>query len=94
MSSIIRRLVLAAVILGAVGALPVGESRVMACPNCKAGNETDPLKPKAYMYSILFMIGMPATIFTGFSLSFWRMTKKAQREQLAALTDGDESTDE
>lgn len=92
MSSIIRRIVLTVAILGAVGALPVGESRAVACPNCKAGNETDPLKPKAYMYSILFMIGMPATIFTGFSLSFWRMTKKAQREQLAAMADGNEFT--
>ncbi len=91
MNSIIRRIVLAVAILGAVGALPVGETQAMACPNCKAGNETDPLKPKAYMYSILFMIGMPATIFTGFSLSFWRMTKKAQREQLAAMADGEES---
>jgi len=91
MTSIIRRLVLAAAVLVAVGALPVAESQAMACPNCKAGNETDPLKPKAYMYSILFMIGMPATIFTGFSLSFWRMTKKAQQEHLAALAEAEES---
>jgi hypothetical protein len=93
MSSIIRRFALAVVILGAVGGLPIGETQAMACPNCKAGNETDPLKPKAYMYSILFMIGMPATIFTGFSLSFWRMTKKAQQEQLAAMANDEESGD-
>jgi len=96
MKSIIRRTVLAIAVLTAVGAFPVGQSQVMACPNCKAGNETDPLKPKAYMYSILFMIGMPATIFTGFSVSFWRMTRKAQREQeelLGSETDTESSGD-
>lgn len=52
----------------------------MACPNCKFANETDSNRPRAYMYSILFMIGMPATIFTGFGLSFYRMTKNAQAQ--------------
>ena len=60
------------------GAFGLG-SAAMACPNCKLANETDDSKPKAYMYSILFMIGMPATIFTGFGVSFYRMTKKAQQ---------------
>jgi len=50
----------------------------MACPNCKLANETNKDLPRAYMYSILFMIGMPATIFTGFGISFYRMTKNAQ----------------
>lgn len=49
----------------------------VACPNCKLGNETESGRPRAYMYSILFMIGMPATIFTGFGISFYRMVKKA-----------------
>jgi len=81
MRSIVRSLILAVAFLGTVGAFPLAESPAVACPNCKAANETDSLKPKAYMYSILFMIGMPATIFTGFSLSFWRMTRKSQLEQ-------------
>ena len=81
MFSVLRRLLLAVVVLSACGALPAGESAAVACPNCKAANETDSLKPKAYMYSILFMIGMPATIFTGFSLSFWRLARKARLEE-------------
>ena len=81
MRSIVQSLLLAMAVLGGVGAFPAGETSAMACPNCKAANETDSLKPKAYMYSILFMIGMPATIFTGFSLSFWRMARKAHLEQ-------------
>ncbi len=78
MRKTIRRFVLAIAVLTAAGQLPIGESPAFACPNCKAANETDSLKPKAYMYSILFMIGMPATIFTGFSVSFWRMSRQAQ----------------
>lgn len=37
------------------------------------------------MYSILFMIGMPATIFTGFGISFYRMAAR-EEQQLAAPT--------
>ena len=71
---LIRAIVLTIVLSGVCG---VGSS-VQACPNCKAANETDSNRPKAYMYSILFMIGMPATIFTTFGISFYRMTKKAE----------------
>jgi hypothetical protein len=81
MQTVIRRFILVAAMFAAFGALPVGASQATACPNCKAANESNPLKPKAYMYSILFMIAMPATIFTGFSVSFWRMNRQAQLEQ-------------
>ena len=81
MWSAIRNVLTAIVILTSVGAFPAGESTASACPNCKMANETNDRRPKAYMYSILFMIGMPATIFTGFSLSFYRMTRRAQIEQ-------------
>ena len=49
-----------------------------ACPMCRNANETDNLLPRAYMYSIIFMISMPAMIFTGFSIAFYRLHKKAQ----------------
>ena len=93
MKSMIRRFLLAIAVLTAVGGLPIGETQASACPNCKAANETDDLKPKAYMYSILFMIGMPATIFTGFSLSFWRMTRKAEQQALAEAAAADADTE-
>jgi hypothetical protein len=38
------------------------------------------------MYSILFMLGMPATVFTGFGIAFYRMSRRSmleQQEQLA-----------
>lgn len=54
-----------------------------ACPMCKTATENDlnpgtENRPKAYMYSILFMISMPATIFTGFAITFYRLSKKQQ----------------
>ena len=55
-----------------------------ACPMCKYANEanqpdeTANLRPKAFMYSILFMLAMPPTIFTIFGVSFYRMCKKAE----------------
>lgn len=66
-------------------------TQVMACPNCKFANETESSRPRAYMYSILFMIGMPATIFTGFGISFYRMVKKSELAQ--ATPDADLGSD-
>lgn len=67
-------------ILTIAAVLFLASGSAMACPNCKLGNETESSRPRAYMYSILFMIGMPATIFTGFGISFYRMVKKANLE--------------
>lgn len=57
---------------------------VMACPLCKLANESkqateeENLRPRAYMYSILFMLSMPATLLTGFSFGFYRLWKNHQ----------------
>ncbi len=68
----------------AIGVAPGGDRQVQACPGCKTANETDNLRPQAYMYSILFMLGMPATVFTGFGIAFYRMSRKATLEQQLA----------
>lgn len=67
-------------------------SSAFGCPNCKLANETDSALPRAYMYSILFMIGMPATIFTGFGISLYRLTKKAELEAANAAADDVDGT--
>jgi Na+-driven multidrug efflux pump len=85
MRNILRKCLILTVIL--VGFATVGMSSAMACPNCKFANETESNRPKAYMYSILFMIGMPATIFTGFGISFYRMTRNAQLAAMAEASD-------
>ncbi|MFO1042795.1 MAG: hypothetical protein U0941_13465 [Planctomycetaceae bacterium] len=49
-----NRMVRLAVIGTAAAGL--GASEVLACPMCKFALETDDPKPRAYMYSILFML--------------------------------------
>ncbi len=66
-------------VLLAAGFLPGLMNTAQACPSCKAANETDARRPRAYMYSILFMLAMPATVFTGFGVSFYRLSRQAQQ---------------
>ena len=52
-----------------------------ACPMCKQANEAEQteeenVRPKAYMYSILFMLAMPATIATGFGIGLYRLSRR------------------
>lgn len=55
-----------------------------ACPMCKTANETDDPRPRAYMYSILFMLSMPMMIFSGFGIAFYRLSRQAQRDAMHA----------
>jgi hypothetical protein len=43
----------------------VGASEAWACPMCKLALETDDPQPRAYMISILFMLGMIGSMFAG-----------------------------
>lgn len=54
---------------------------VQACPNCKEGLATQDNSPQAYQYSIIFMLAMPATIFTGFSIGFYRLSRRAAKRR-------------
>ncbi len=82
MKNSLRATLIAVLFAGTVGVLPCGPlSQVQACPGCKTANETDDLRPKAYMYSILFMLGMPATVFAGFGIAFYRLSRRAALEQ-------------
>lgn len=54
-----------------------------ACPMCKAAAEQDDNQPKAYMYSILFMLAMPAVIFGSFGYGLYRMNQR--EKDLSAL---------
>jgi len=68
----------------AAPALPSAE----ACPMCKLANESGQdetcgitnARPRAYMYSILFMLSMPATLTAGFGFGFYRLWKKGQAQ--------------
>ena len=85
MKKLTRIALMSLAVMAASGSM---SSEAQACPGCKNANETDSLRPRAYMYSILFMLGMPATVFTGFGIAFYRMSRRAmleQQEQLAKL---------
>jgi LytS/YehU family sensor histidine kinase len=72
-------------------------SPVSACPMCKLATESASRQPKAYMYSILFMMSMPMMISTGFGIAFYRLNRQANRmreEELRALEQANETTPE
>jgi len=55
---------------------------------CKAANEEDDAKPRAYMYSILFMLTVPATLVSGVTFSLFRMSRnEAEALRDAGLSD-------
>jgi hypothetical protein len=70
-------------------------SPVSACPMCKLAAESAARQPRAYMYSILFMMSMPMMLTTGFGIAFWRLNREANRlreEQLQAQTQPEQPT--
>ena len=84
----VRLLLLVGLIAGSDAFL----SSASACPMCKEANETDEVaaaRPRAYMYSILFMLSMPVMVFGGIGFTFYRMVRKADREWEAAQAEAE-----
>ena len=79
-----RRLLIGVALLVAIA---LTASVASACPGCKdALAENDPEKNslvKGYMYSILFMLAMPAAILGGFSAYMYRLVRRARSERIA-----------
>jgi len=67
-------------------------STALACPMCKAANEEDDAKPRAYMYSILFMLTVPATLVSGVTFSLVKMSRN-ETEALRGAGLADDPTD-
>ena len=59
-----------------------------ACPSCKNGVASDSKLPMAFQMSILFMLGVPATLMTGLGIGLYRMNK-VQEEALREFESGD-----
>jgi len=53
-----------------------GASEAWACPMCKLALDSDDPQPRAYMYSILFMLGMITTIFGGVAVLLVWLTRR------------------
>ncbi len=58
-----------------------------ACPMCKEANESDDNLPKAYMYSILFMLSVPAMVISGFGVGVYRLSKQRDAMELPGADD-------
>lgn len=58
-------------------------SDVWACPMCKFALEADDPQPRAYMYSIFFMLGAIGTIFGGM-IGFLYWLSKHERAAMDA----------
>lgn len=70
-----RYLAIAAVAAAALVFSPEDQT-AYACPMCKASTENEDHRPQAYMYSILFMLFVPATIFSGLGFGLYKMARR------------------
>ena len=70
-----RTLIAVALLTVAHLAGPLAQT-VQACPMCKIANEQDALLPKAYMYSILFMMGMMFSLGGGVAFAMYRIGRR------------------
>jgi hypothetical protein len=79
-----------AMVFFALAAVLLTAGIAAACPTCKDGvAANDPEHAhmvKGYFYSILFMMGMPYTIFTCVGLYMYREVRKARAARDAAKT--------
>lgn len=88
-----RFLLIAALAMVLTVSAPVAGT-ALACPMCKAANEEDDAKPQAYMYSILFMLTVPATLVSGVTFSLFKMSRnEADALREAGLSDNSSDGD-
>jgi hypothetical protein len=73
--SLLRRAVLIAGFLTAQTA-----ADALACPLCKIANESTDERPRAYMISILFMLGMMATVSGSVGGLVWWVNRKEKKQ--------------
>jgi hypothetical protein len=64
--------------------LLAGAASASACPMCKLALESDDPQPRAYMISILFMMGTIFTLFGLVSAGVWWLTRAERRALEAA----------
>ena len=58
---------------------------------CKAANDQNDARPRAYMVSILFMLAVPACLFSGLGIGLYRLNRsEAERLEAAGPAVSDE----
>jgi hypothetical protein len=77
-----RRLKFVLLVCLAVGGTWLLSAAAQACPLCSQSISEEDALPHAYMYSILFMLAMPAVVFTGIgSVIYMQCRKSTPAEQ-------------
>jgi uncharacterized membrane protein len=70
--------------LAIAAAVLAQSSSAWACPMCKYALESDENEPKAYMISILFMIGMITGLFAAVAVFLWWVSRQEKMILTAA----------
>jgi hypothetical protein len=78
-----------AVFCAAVAGLLFLSTAAQACPMCSQSIAEENLLPHAYMYSIIFMLSMPAMVFTGIGSFIFFQFRKASSTVPADASFGD-----
>ena len=73
MRQTLKTIVLASLVL-------VQATSAWACPMCKYALESDDVEPRAYMISILFMMGTIGTLFFGMAALCWWVTNLEKKK--------------
>ena len=76
-------------VCAALCGISLSATAVQACPMCSQSIAEESLLPHAYMYSILFMLAMPATVFTGFGTMIFLKFRKFNAEQQVGIAGDD-----
>lgn len=71
-----RRVVLLMSLMLGVAFFGPAVQPAQACPMCKIANEQDSLLPRAYMYSILFMMGTMFSLGGGVAFCVYYLSRK------------------
>ena len=83
----IRRITLAVMLMIGLNLVGPQVETALACPMCKVANEQDAQLPRAYMYSILFMMGMIFSLGGGVGVGLYLLSRK-EDAALAGLEGG------
>lgn len=71
-----RRVLLSMSLMLGTALFGPGAQPAQACPMCKIANEQDSLLPRAYMYSILFMMGTMFSLGGGVAFCVYHLSRK------------------
>jgi hypothetical protein len=85
-----RRLKQLFLVCVAVGVTFLLSAAAQACPLCSQSIAEEDALPHAYMYSILFMLAMPAVVFTGIGSAIYMQCRKSTAAD-APATEPDDS---